>query len=141
MPTLLGLCGIAIPRTVEGQDFSSHLRGKKTDDDAGALLACYAPFGEWTREQGGREYRGVRTARFTYVRDLHGPWLMYDNERDPYQLENLCGRSEYAERQARLDALLARKLKETHDVFLPGDAYVRQWGYTTDKTGTVPYQP
>ena len=140
MPTLLGLCGIAIPRTVEGQDLAGHPRDKKTDDDDAALIACYSPFGEWTREQGGREFRGVRTAHFTYVRDLHAPWLMYDNEHDPYQLENLCGRKEYAERQARLEALLARKLKETHDEFLPGEAYIKQWGYITDKTGTVSTQ-
>jgi len=140
MPTLLDLCGVLVPKTVEGQSLVARLRDKPKDDD-GAVIACYAPFGEWTREQGGREYRGIRTARFTYVRDLDGPWLLYDNTRDPCQMENLCGCSLYAETQARLDALLAGKLKATHDEFLPAETYVQRWGYVTDKHGTVPYAP
>lgn len=138
MPTLLGLCGLAIPASVEGRNLAGRLYDAPTDDD-GVLIACYTPFGQWTRAQGGREYRGVRTARFTYVRDLNGPWLLYDNERDPYQLENRCGQRAYAGRQALLEALLQRILKETHDTFLPGAEYVKRWGYVTDKSGTVPY--
>ena len=35
------------------------------------------------------EYRGVITERYTYVRTIDRPWLLYDNLQDPYQLENL----------------------------------------------------
>jgi hypothetical protein len=88
---------------------------------------------------GGREYRGVRTKRHTYVRDLNGPWLLYDNERDPYQLENLVGKSEYADIQSELDAMLNRKLEETGDRFLTAEEHISQWGYKVDKNNTVPY--
>ncbi|MCC6697995.1 MAG: sulfatase-like hydrolase/transferase, partial [Candidatus Hydrogenedentes bacterium] len=141
MPTLLGLCGIDVPRTVEGTDFSAVLRGQSAKRPEGALIACYHPFGEWTRPKGGREYRGLRTERYTYVRALDGPWLLYDNETDPYQLKNRCGDAEMASVQKHLEALLSRTLRDVGDDFLPGDAYVRRWNYPTDKNGTVPYAP
>ena len=102
MPTLLGLSGIKIPDTVEGTDFSDIVRGKREPKDNAALISCQSPFGQWTRQNGGREYRGVRTKRYTYVRDLKGPWLLYDNEKDPYQLDNLCNKPEHAKLQKKL---------------------------------------
>ncbi len=141
MPTLLGLCGIAVPKTAEGRDRSAVLLGKEPDADEPALLLCPSPFGEWTRAHGGREYRGLRTVRYTYVRSLDGPWLLYDNQQDPYQENNLIGRPESAGVQAELDAKLSEKLKALGDEFLPGEAYIKKWGYQTDASGTVRYAP
>ena len=138
MPTLLGLCGVQVPDTVEGADLSPLLRGGKCEADDAALIANYAPFAEYAKVNGGREWRGVRTARHTYVRDINGPWLLFDNEQDPHQLDTLCGRPEAAELQARLEAVLDRKLAETNDEFLPSEEYIRRWGYEVDETGTVP---
>jgi arylsulfatase A-like enzyme len=139
MPTLLGLCHLRIPSSVEGTDYSGYLFGGKNPSDGATLISCAAPFGEWSRRVGGREYRGIRTARFTYVRDLEGAWMLYDDEKDPYQLHNLVGQPEYARVQADLDACLKHKLAAVHDLFLPGESYVQQWGYHLDKDGTVPY--
>jgi hypothetical protein len=100
-----------------------------------------SPFGEYARRRGGREFRAVRTARYTYARDLEGPWLLYDNELDPYQLANLIDKSEHAELQARLDRILKDKLSAQHDDFRPGPEYVRKWGYTVDNNETVSYTP
>ena len=115
---------------------------KLTDDidscDA-VIIECISPFGEYTRDRGGREYRGLRTRRYTYVVGLDAPWLLYDNERDPYQLRNLIGEVEYAEIQSKLDARLRLMLKERGDEFLPGDCYIKQRGYKVDSTGTMPY--
>lgn len=138
MPTVLGLCGIDIPPTVEGTDRSPLLRGERTDGDEAALIACPSPFGEWARPRGGVEYRGVRTVRYTYARTLDGPWLLYDNEKDPYQMENLCGRASHAAIQSELEAKLRRRLAETNDDFRSGWDYIRRWGYRTDRWGTVP---
>jgi arylsulfatase A-like enzyme len=139
MPTLLGLAGVPIPPSVEGLDFSGYIRGGKDPSDGAALIMCPTPFGEWIRRQGGREYRGIRTGRYTYVRTLKGPWLLYDNQADPYQLRNLCDRPEDAALQANLEATLQRKLKHAGDEFLPGERYLRLWGYKTDADGTVKY--
>jgi arylsulfatase A-like enzyme len=143
MPTLLGLCGIAIPKSVEGLDYSAFMRGaaKGPNADNAALISCVAPFGEWGRQNGGREFRGLRTARYTYVRDLKGPWLLYDDEADPYQEKNLVGMPEAADIQAKLDGQLNERLKAAGDEFLPGEKYVEKWKYPVDATGTLPTGP
>ena len=139
MPTLLGLSGVEIPDTVEGTDFSGVLRGEKKPKDNAALISCPSPFGQWKRANGGREYRGLRTKRYTYVRDLEGPWLLYDNQQDPYQLNNLSNKPEYDKLQKRLENTLSQKLKGTNDEFLPGAEYIKKWDYIVDESGTVPY--
>ena len=140
MPTLLGLCGLPVPDTVEGVDFSPYIRGGSDSSDGAALLICPHPFGQWSKKaQGGREYRGVRTGRYTYARDLEGPWLLYDNKVDPYQMRNLVDEAEFSDLRDELEQCLEKKLENRADSFLPGMEYIREWGYTVDENGTVPY--
>jgi arylsulfatase A-like enzyme len=141
MPTLLALCGVPIPKTVEGLDFSKYILGGSDPCDGAALISCVVPFGEWNRRKGGREYRGIRTVRYTYVRDLRGPWLLFDNQADPLQMTNLVGQPRDARLQDRLDHILQKKLADTSDKFLAGDFYVKKWGYKVDANGTIPYTP
>jgi arylsulfatase A-like enzyme len=141
MPTLLGLSGVAVPSTVEGENYAAILRGEQPEPaESAALIACYTPFGEWTAAHGGREYRGVRTKRYTYVRSLQGPWLLYDNETDPYQLDNKVADPSCQAVREKLDAELTRLLKKTQDDFRPGAEYIQKWGYKVDRSGTAPYK-
>lgn len=140
--TLLGLCGIERPDSYEGDDLSTIMKGEKEEpDDNPVLISCPAPFGQFTRKKrhGGKEYRGVRTIRYTFVKDLNGPWLLYDNEKDPYQLENLCNKPGYKDIQMQLDAILDELLRENCDEFLPAASYIKKWGYKVNESGTVPY--
>lgn len=138
--TLFGLCNIAIPDTVEGIDFSGYIQGGENPSDNSAVIHCPHPFGQWIKSRhGGREYRGIRTLRHTYARSLDGPWLMYDNEVDPYQLNNIVNKPEHAELQAELEARLQEKLAAMGDEFLPSMEYIRRWNYKVNETGTVPY--
>jgi arylsulfatase A-like enzyme len=138
MPTLLGLSGLAIPDTVEGLDYSAYLQGGENPSDGATLLMCPQPFGQWAKPQhGGREYRGLRTQRYTYARTLEGPWLLFDDEQDPYQMENLV--AAHAALVRELDERLQQRLDAMGDEFLPGLDYIRRWGYPVDETGTVPY--
>ena len=139
MPTLLGLAGVEVPSSVEGVDYSGYLRGGRNPGDDGTILTCVSPFGEFARRLGGKEYRGLRTTRHTYVRDLQGPWLLFDNVQDPFQIDNLVGRPEAAALQATLDRRLKEKLKKQGDEFLAGHIYVARWGYKLDANGKVPY--
>lgn len=132
MPTLLGLSNLPIPDTVEGSDYSGFVRNEGGTEKEAALIMCPVPFHQWNYKHGGREYRGVRTRRYTYVRDLKGPWLLYDNLNDPFQMKNLVNQPEFGDLQQNLELLLLEKLKETNDQFLPGPEYMKKWGYSWD---------
>jgi arylsulfatase A-like enzyme len=139
MPTLLGLLGLEIPAGVEGLNHAPYWLGQTGPVTDAALIACYHPFGEWLASHGGREYRGVRTSRYTYVRTLAGPWLLYDNQQDPYQCENLIDRAQASELRRRLDDRLNQLLASHGDEFRPGSEYLRQWDYQVDDGGTLAY--
>lgn len=139
LPTLLGFSNIEIPETVEGDDLSPILLGVKEDDTQAALIECITPYGEYCRRFGGREYRGIRTRQYTYVEDLNGPWLLYDNYSDPYQMNNLVNKPQYGRLQAELKSCLKSILKERGDEFREGEYYIKKWGYKVDADGTVPY--
>ncbi|MDP1815153.1 MAG: sulfatase [Leadbetterella sp.] len=139
MPTLLGLAKIKIPNSVEGLDFSGELKGRKKDKVSQTLIACYQPFGQWDRQRGGKEYRGVYTGKYTYTRDLNGPWLLFDNEKDPFQMNNLIGKPEFAILQNDMEERLKSELQKRNDKFEPGMEYIKKWKYIVDNTETVPY--
>ena len=130
MPTLLGLCGIREPEGIQGTDYSKLLLGRKTADlPKSAFMNLPASFGP-ARQYGFAPYRGVRTDRHTYVRSIRGPWLLYDNVQDPYQMHNLCGRNEVSKIQAGLERELSGWLTRLQDEFLPGEDYLRRRGLT-----------
>lgn len=137
MPTLLGLSNMEIPETVEGIDYSGELTGTENLEIDGAYITCPVPFHQWSYKNGGREYRGIRTERYTYVKDLNGPWLLYDNLNDPYQMNNLCNNPEYSELQAGLEEKLQKLIRQRGDEFLEGDEYMKAWNYTWDMDDSV----
>src|SRR5258706_7991723 len=113
MPTLLGLAGLKIPESVQGTDLSPLIRGERRDEkEPAALLNLPASFSE-IRRAGIAEYRGVRTPRHTYVRSIHGPWLLYDNQTDPFQKRNLVTMKEHGAFRSHLDRRLGVMIKET----------------------------
>jgi arylsulfatase A-like enzyme len=139
MPTILGLSKMEIPKSVEGIDFSSVLRGTQKDKNTYTLISCIQPFGQWDRKKGGKEYRGIVTNQFTYTIDLNGPWLLFDNLKDPFQMNNLVGNTDYKKIQQKLDMDLRSELRKRKDEFKPGMEYIKQWNYLVDDTETVPY--
>jgi arylsulfatase A-like enzyme len=141
VPTLLELCSLPIPASVEGLDFTPAMRRERDPSGGEVVLRCLSPFGEFVRDRGGREYRALRTSHHTYVRDLFGPWLLYDNLTDPYQQNNLAGTPGAARLQRRLEDRLALKLREQGDDFVPGPVWIARRGYRVDATGTAPYNP
>ncbi len=139
MPTLLSLCGLPVPQSVEGRDFSAAIRGEAAvDGEMSAFLQVPAPY--WIlRTQGIPEYRGVRTRQYTYARNIHGPWLLFDNEADPYQLRNLCGDPAHASLQRGLEEELQGWLRRLGDEFLPGRAYLQRDGLMHYREANVPW--
>lgn len=132
LPTILGLCNIEIPETIEGINFADKLKSNTKIIDEPALISCQVPFHQWNYSRGGREYRGLRSNNYTYVEDLSGPWLLFDNVNDPYQLNNLISDESIKIIQNEYQALLHQKLKVRKDNFMDGDFYMKKWGYTYD---------
>ncbi len=139
MPTLLQLAGIDSPESVEGMDLSGVLEGGGATGRDGVLIASYHPFADWRTARGGRPYRGVRTATHTFVRDRNGPWLLFDNEADPFQLDNLVNRTDLARVQRRLDDELTGILVQQGDAFESAEQLRARWVYTVGDDEAIPY--
>jgi len=89
LPTLLSLIGVEHPKGIEGYDLSCVFDGKAKDEPDSVFLMDLVPMDEGIR-LGIDEWRGVRTKRYTYAQWINGKdWILYDNEKDPYQLNNL----------------------------------------------------
>jgi len=87
------------------------------------------------------EYRGIRSNRYTYVRNLAGPWLLFDNQTDPFQQHDLTDEPEQAGLRRDLDARLDAALKQAGDTFQPRQHYLDKWGYTLAPHAGVSYAP
>jgi len=135
LPSLLSLAGVPVPDTVEGEDLSGLFRDGDGPADRAALFMCVAPFGAGDF----KAYRGLRSSRYSYVRDSNSPWLLYDNQQDPHQINNLIGRPDHADLQAKLEAELQSQLKRIGDGFPSKDEAILQWGYTVNASGEIPY--
>lgn len=86
-PTLLGLCGVKAPTGMQGFNLSAEISGdlsaRKPDS---AFFQIFGPYrGDGTEDA----WRGVRTRQHMYARFESKPWVLYDIEKDPYELNNL----------------------------------------------------
>jgi arylsulfatase A-like enzyme len=132
MPTILALAGLSIPDGVEGSD-----RLRQNSVSSASLIMLPVPITE-ARRYGFAEYRGLRTERYTYVRSIQGPWLLYDNEKDPYQMHNLIGSAGSRGLRDAFDRQLDRELRRRRDDFLPAHKYLEQASLTHYKETLVP---
>ncbi|MFN8938821.1 MAG: sulfatase [Acidobacteriota bacterium] len=84
--TTLGLCGISPPSSFQGMDLSKTVLGKSSKTRKDAFLQIFGPYAGDGTPAG---WRGLRTERYTYARFIDKPWVLFDNENDPYQRHNL----------------------------------------------------
>ncbi len=102
VPTFLDIAGAESDRVLDGVSLLSTWRGE-TDEalhPGGVLIQG----GAYKPETGPRGwlYRGVRTARYTYVRYFDGFVELYDRESDPHQVRSVAGEPRYRDLQAEL---------------------------------------
>lgn len=134
LPTLLSLAGVERPGTLEGTDLSSLIRDGVEIPDRAALYMSVTPFvGQ------GEPYRSIRTVDHTYVRGLEGPWMLFNDHEDPFQMRNLLEEPEFAELGAQMDARLQAELDRIGGDFRRPEAYVEAWGYQVDHRFSIPY--
>ena len=111
-PTLLALAGLPAPSTMQGSDLSRVALGQTTDGPSAVLLQIFVPFNP---DQVSKPWRGIVTSRYTYARYENEPWVLFDRERDPAELENLVAKPEHAALQKQLDQQLADLMKKQGD--------------------------
>ncbi len=90
-PSLAALAGVEITRAVDGRTDLLDITGGWTDQ-TGTLIQAGSLTRPWM-------WRGTRTSRWTYVRTRALGPVLFDRDRDPFQLENLAGTGLRTERR------------------------------------------
>lgn len=125
LPSLLGMAGIPIPQSIEGEDLTALIKTPDPELDRTALIMQVYPFGGVIVEH---EYRGIRTRQYTYVCSPEKVTMMFDNLKDPYQLDNLAGKPDYLKLQSKLDEKLHLALAKIGDEpFKAREFYLKKW--------------
>ena len=112
-PTLCGLAGIPVPRSIEGTDLSGQWAHSAADDSA--FIMNFSKWFDWF--QNGAEWRGVRTQQYTYAQWLSGKVELYDLYEDPLQMHNLAGQAGALEAQLR--EMLQAHQQQRQDELVP----------------------
>ncbi|HRI81807.1 MAG TPA: sulfatase [Opitutaceae bacterium] len=123
-PTTLGLCGLEVPATMTGYDYSFRWRPDRRPKDGlpdAAVLQCLEP--TLHPDSVDRPWRGIVTRDgWKYVVLEHQPWLLFNLTDDPFERVNLAHNSVHWQERNRLHNLLRAQLDSAGDVFrLPDD--------------------
>jgi len=109
------------------------------DKSHAALYMAVAPFNRFAELR--KEYRAVKTSQYTYVRGIDGPWMLYDDLKDPFQMDNLVGKPEHSALLKEMDERLSSLLEKVDDDFRPAASYIAEWGFDVDPgRGHIPYK-
>lgn len=122
-PTILSLAGLPVPEAMEGTDLSGPLRGEG-EGSTSVFLGNTAVMDE-AAQQNAPEWRAVRTHRYTYAeKPGRRPWLLFDNDIDPWQQTNLVDDPAHAAIRLDLARELGDYLERIGDPFLPTEELI-----------------
>ena len=126
MPTLLNMMELPIPEEVEGRDLSDAIFEKEgAYRPEGALMMGTGPTALFND---GFEWRAFRNGKYTYATYLRdGSELLFDNEKDPLQMNNLISDSAYNEIASALKAQMKAEMERVNDKFHPCSYYRDNW--------------
>ncbi len=119
-PTLLGLCNLEVPAEMQGRDLSRTILGESDQKPHSLFFQIFGPC-DWQDVPEG--WRGVRTDRYKYARFKGGPWVLYDLQQDPYEMNNLVGNPEYEAVEKQMDDIVRDWMTKT------GDSWEENWEY------------
>lgn len=81
------------------------------------------------------------TATHTYAASPDGPWLLYDDVADPFQMRNRVDDPGAREMRAHLDGLLQKWLDRTGDDFSPAPVIAERFLGPDQVNSFVPIPP
>jgi arylsulfatase A-like enzyme len=115
MPTILGMAGIDYPK-IDGQDLSEVITNKRSDTRDEILIMGMTHLNTAALVNSLDTWRGLRTKQYTYARyEDQTSWLLYDNEKDPYQMNNLADNPQYSDLIEAFNKKLDLLLEEAGD--------------------------
>lgn len=116
VPTLLSLAGLEQLPNLNGYDFSATVtEGAKAPVKAQPIMHIQKSNASHGDNHPSEKFRGIRTERYTYAVKEDGPWILFDNKKDPYQLNNIIDKKKKV--AAKLDVQMREWLKEYDDPF------------------------
>jgi len=148
MPTVCSLAGIEVPQECVGLDFSAWLQGQTGPRPSSQFIMHLAA--NYTKELKAPFFRGVTTERYTYAYreagqayPTGGPYLLFDNQLDPYQTNNLINDPAMEDIRNQLEAMVYYWLHQADDPAVANHEIVNlkdfteleeNWGSGTDIT-------
>ncbi len=112
--TLLSLVGLPVPKNMQGSDLAPVALGHTTKGPDAVFLQIFVPY---RPDQIEKPWRGIITDRYTYARYEDGPWLLFDNQQDPWQMTNLATDAKSASLIKSLDQKLTAMMKKQGDAW------------------------
>lgn len=124
MPTLLAYLDLPIPKTVEGLNKKDEIDGIIVSDE-GSLMMGTGPTATYGN---GHEWRAYRTKQYTYAVFKKGEKeLLFDNQNDPMQMNDLANDPAYAKIKERLSTEMYEKMAKNNDKFRENTYYRDHW--------------
>ncbi|MEM9752042.1 MAG: sulfatase [Planctomycetota bacterium] len=118
-PTSLGLCGIDVPESMAGFDYSREVVRRPNADEhppAAALLQSVVPTGHGPSVD--QPWRGLLTIDgWKYIAFSGAPYLLFNLNEDPYELRNLAHHAHAASKRTVLHRQLVDLLSSAGDPF------------------------
>jgi len=137
LPTLLGLASVKIPEFIEGENVSDLVNNPNPDTDRVALMMNVTPFASNFKQS---EYRAIKTKQYTFIKNLKDENLLFDDVKDPYQMNNLYDNLDYKTIKNDLEEKLKTSLVRIGDDFHPREYYMKKYNYVFDKKKpAIPY--
>ena len=121
-PSICGLAGISVPRSIEGKDLSAHWRGDESNlkvepEPESAFIMNFSKYFDWFKN--GAEWRGVRSKTHTYAIWLDGREELYDLQADPLQMNDLSPLASAQDVLERMRIQLAEHQRRRQDQLQP----------------------
>ncbi|MBI1388724.1 MAG: sulfatase-like hydrolase/transferase [bacterium] len=127
-PTLLSMCGLQPPASMQGSDLSSAVRNDSAISPDSVFFQIFGPYDPGQVENG---WRGVRTDQYMYARFEDRPWLLFDLDADPYEMNNLVENAQHKQIVDDMDRRLQDWMKRT------GDSWTNDWKVRVEQGGAL----
>jgi len=125
LPTLGTMLQLDLPADLEGMDLSHWAYGQAGPEPDAALMQICGATAAW---EDGHEWRALRDKRYTYaIYRVDSKELLFDNQTDPYQQQNLVGDSARASVLKAFRSKLQQKMTVLQDTFAPCTWYRDHW--------------